>query len=132
MSTESDFMGMIMEFMNDDPVILQYVKSQAPVYDVTTSTNTTTKVSYPTNGILLDFTHTNNGLSSKFGTEIVAGDKELYMLPPNKYDPMQLPIVIDTTQDQVVIGNLTYKCMVMKEVNPTGSNPILYNFLLRR
>jgi len=132
MSTESEFMGMIMEFMYDDPMIMQYIKSAAPTYNVATSTNSTTHVEINTRGVLLDFTHTNNGLSSKFGTEILSGDKELYMLPPNKFDPLQPPLAIDTTQDQCRIGGVMYKCMVMKEVNPTGSNAILYNFLIRR
>ena len=100
MSSASDFDRMILEFMRDDPMTCHYQKSSAGTYDPSTGELAVTLVEVPCSGILLDMTSNSNGLSSKFGTEILAGDKELYLLPPEKVDPLATPLVIDTTADR--------------------------------
>lgn len=131
MSAASDFDSMIMDFMRDDPMTatyLQYIED----YDYATSENTVVEITTPVSGILLDFDRSNNGLSSKFGEMVLAGDKNFYMLPTQKRDPLATPIIPNTTSDKIIVAGITYKIHVMKEANPTGAAPLLYNFMLRR
>lgn len=131
MSAASDFDQMLLLFMADDPMTatyLQYIED----YDYTTSENVLVEVATPVSCILLDFERTNNGLSSKFGQLVIEGDKELYMLPTQKRDPIAAPIIPNTTSDKIIVAGITYKIHVMKEANPDAVAPLLYNFMLRR
>lgn len=131
MSAASDFDAAIMEFMLDDPMTatyLQYIEE----YDYATSENILVEIATPVSGILLDFDRTSNGLSSKFGEMVLAGDKDFYMLPTQKRDPLSSPIVPNTTSDKIIIAGITYKVHVSKSADPTGVAPLLYNFMLRR
>lgn len=132
MSAANDFSRMILDFMRDDPLTAYYIKATTGAYDPSTGEVAVTTVEIPVQAILLDLIRTNNGLSSKFGTEILAGDKEVYVLPPEKADPLAIPLVVDTTSDRIRIGNTTYKIEVMKEANPSASAPLLYDLLIRR
>ena len=132
MSAESDFLPMILDFFRDDPATGYYTKYQQGSYDPATINYTTTAVEIPCKILLLDLTRNSNGLSSVFGTEILAGDKECWLLPPEKADTTAIPLTIDTTADRLRVGSITYKIETMKEANPTGSNVIVYQLMLRR
>lgn len=131
MSAASDFDRMILDFMADDPMTatyLQYIEE----YDYATSENILVEIATPVSGILLDFDRTSNGLSSKFGEMVLAGDKDFYMLPTQKRDPIAAPIIPNTTSDKITVAGITYKIHVSKSADPTGAAPLLYNFMLRR
>lgn len=132
MSAESDFMGMIMAFMNDDPMTATYHQYTEGEYNTETSEYETTEINTSVRCILLDFENVTRGLSSKFGTEIQAGDKELWMLPTQKADPLATPIIPNPTSDRITVAGIKYKIVVVKDANPTGSNPLVYNMMLRR
>jgi len=132
MSSANDFDRMILDFMNDDPCTAYYQKSFAGSYDPATGELAVTLVEIPVQVILVDLTRNNNGLSSKFGTTILVGDKDCYMRPPEKADPLATPLVIDTTADRLRVGSIVYKVYDMKSADPTGSAPLLYNLMLRR
>lgn len=132
MSAAGDFDRMILDFMNDDPLFATYHQYGEPVYDTTTGENTVPETSTTVQCIVLDFDRTTNGLSSKFGTEILAGDKEMYMLPTNKANPSAPLIIPNPTSDRITVGAVKYKIVIMKEANPQVSAPLLYNFMLRR
>lgn len=132
MSAEQDFMRMILDFMNDDPMTATYYQ-YAIVYNPATSENEELLVSQTlVHAILLDFDRTSNGFSTKFGTLIEAGDKELYMLPTQKEDPLATPIIPNPAADRITVAGITYKVVIVKSADPTGSNPLLYNIMLRR
>jgi hypothetical protein len=86
---------------------------------------------YPVQVAVFDRTLQSNGLSSKPGTEIVAGDKMMFMIPPNKVDEGLPPIVIEPTKDRVRIGDLTYQIVTMKEYSVAG-DVVCYEFFIRR
>ena len=132
MSAASDFDRMILDFMNDDPLFGTYIQYGTPVYDTTTGENTTSETQTSVQLIFLDFDRMVNGQSSKYGTEILQGDKDCYMLPTNKADPLATLIVPNTTSDRIIVAGVTYKIVVMKEANPQMNAPLLYNFMLRR
>jgi hypothetical protein len=106
-----------------------YIKSIPGEYDPATGSVTSGTKSTPVKGILLDFTLQSNGLTTKYGTQILAGDKQFFMQPPSKAGG--LPIKVDPVNDVVKVGTQTYKVVVMRELNPTGNDPILYEFVLR-
>lgn len=132
MSAESDFLPMLMEFFQDDPLTVIYQKFTQGSYNPATSEYSSVQVDTPCKAILLDLTRDQSGLSRKFGTLMLAGDKELYLLPPEKADTLASPLVIDTTNDRVVVNGVQYKVENMKEINPNGANPIVYDLMLRR
>lgn len=132
MSAESDFLRMIIDFMNDDPMTATYHQFAQGSYDFSTDTYTTVPIDTPVRAILLDLDRTNNGFSSKFNTLISSGDKELYMFPTQLADNLAAPIVPDPTKDSITVAGIKYKIHVVKSADPKGSNPLLYNFLLRR
>lgn len=131
MSAAADFMPMILDFMRDDPLSVQHIQSTQGTYDPATSEYTYTESITTCSAILLDMTRNLNGQSTKFGTDIIFGDKELYMLPPNRADSTAPQLVINTATDRIKVGNTLYKIEVMKEAKPDATIPLLYNFLLR-
>lgn len=131
-STEDDFMRMLFDMFSDDPATGYYQKFSTGSYDPNTGENIQTMTEIPVQIILQDLTRNSNGLSYDFGTDIVAGDKNCYVLPPNKVDSSQPQLMIDTVADRLRVGTLVYRVENMKSTDPTGSNPILYQLMLRR
>jgi len=127
----NDFDAAVLEFFNDYPLTITYIQSVNGSYDPATSEYTVSEIATECKAILLDLTHINNGLSTKYGTQIVSGDKELYLLPPEK-DFFSAPLIITPSSDKVVVNNVTYTVAAMKEINPTGNAPIVYTFHIQR
>lgn len=108
-----------------------YTIKTAGSYDPATSGVTNISVSQPVKMVLLDLTLQSNGLSLKYGTEILAGDKEAYMLPPERTGGSALP-AITPGKDKVTFGGVVYTVVTFKEINPAGTNPLVYFLYLRR
>lgn len=133
MSDFSDFDRAILEFFVDFGFEATYIKQLGDgVYDPATGENVITTVEIPVEAILLDLTLQSNGLSTKFGTLVQAGDKELYIRPPEKTDPLRLPLVINPANDRVRANGVEYKIHSMKELNTTSTESLLYNLYIRR
>lgn len=103
-----------------------YTNYSAGSYDPATSKVTHTSTAQTTKAVLLDLTLQSNGLSLKYGTEILAGDKEAYVLPP------ATPVSINPGKDTLTIGGIQYTVVTFKEINPTGSKSIVWFLYLRR
>ncbi len=132
MSAESDFLPSIIAFMNDDRAYGTLSQYSQGSYDPTTSTYSTVEVKTTCQVLIQDLTRNSNGLSSIYGKLILAGDKDCYLLPPNKANCRSRAITFDTTNDRITIAGVVYKIEDMKEANPTGANAILYQLMLRR
>lgn len=126
-----DFDFTVEELMKEFGFVATYVKQEVGEYDPSIGESTVTTTEIPVEAILLDLTLQSNGLSVKYGTLIQAGDKELYIRPPEKVDDVD-SLVIDPSSDVIKVGNITYKIVSVKELNTTGSNPILYSLYVRR
>lgn len=127
-----DFDRLVMDFMRDYPMTATYVQQTDGAYDPATGTVTSTTDEIEVEAILLDLTLSSNGLSTRHGTAVVAGDKQLIVRPPNKTDPDAAPLVINTATDRVIVAGHTYKVVTFKEINPTGPDPIAFDLYLRR
>lgn len=127
----ADFDAAILEFFNDFGFEATYIKQNGEG-TYTNGENVIETVEIPVEAILLDLTLSSNGLSSKFGTEILAGDKELFIRPPEKTDSLRLPLEINTTTDKVRVNGVEYKIHTMKEINTTATEPLVYDLYIRR
>lgn len=132
MSNFDDFDSAILEFFDDFGFTAIYIQRGVSTYNTSTGENVVTSVEIPVQAILLDLTLQSNGLSAKFGTLVMAGDKELYIRPPNKTDPYRIPLVVNTTSDVVIVNAIDYKIVNTKEINPTATEPLLYDLHIRR
>lgn len=131
MSTSEDFDRAVLEFIADDPLTVTY-QSNSQSYSDTTATNTITTVSIPCQAIFLEVDPRKvTGDGAKDGTQIRDGDKLLFMRPPEKTDPLRIPLVINPVLDRIVVGTTIYKIVKMKQTNPSAANCILYELYLR-
>jgi hypothetical protein len=137
MSAQSDFNTMIADFFNDDPQTATYHQYEQGFYSTVSSKYTSVQVDTTVKVITLDLTRNSNGLSSKYGTDILAGDKDVYM-SPMVWGVMPFRAVLeninfpDTTSDKITISGVLYKVCNAKVLDPTGASPMLFNFLVRR
>jgi len=127
-----DFDNTVLEFIRDYGFTATYVSTVDGEYDPATGSSPRTVTPTPVEAILMDLTLNSNGLSTRFGTLVVSGDKQLLVRPPNKTNPTTPVLAINTATDRVKVKGVEYKIVTFKEVNPTGSDPILYDLYIRR
>lgn len=127
-----DFHQVVLDFMLDYGTTATYIQEVLGVYDPATGTASGTSVQTEVQAILQDLTLSSNGLSLRFGTLVVAGDKQLLVRPPERTVPDADPLVINPASDRVTVGGHTYKVVTFKEVNPTGDEVVLIDLYLRR
>jgi len=122
----------VLDFINDDPLTAYYTRQIPGTFNATTGEYTISSVEIPVRGIQLDMVLTRNGQSTEDNKMIRQGDKQFFMQPPEKTDPLAIPLVINEASDTIRIGTKTYNIVTCKEVNPSGSNVILYEIYLRK
>lgn len=95
---------------------------------------TRTFTDYQVNIALNDFPQANAGESSKYGSLIERDDKELMMQPYEKSscDCDEVVLSIQANRDLIIVNNIEWKILALKEINPSGVNTILYTAHLRR
>lgn len=93
---------------------------------------TRTSTDYTVNIALNDFPQANSGEKSHFGTLIESDDKELMLQPINKADTNATQPSIQANRDLIIVNNIEWKILALKEINPSGVNTILYTAHLRR
>lgn len=120
----------VVEFMNESGFTAFIVRLNGE-YDPAQSKIVETSKTIPVRAILLDLTLQSNGLGNKLGTEIMAGDKQLFVQPPQGASG-PIPLQLDPTRDTVRVGTTVYTITTVKEVNTTGAYPILYELYIRR
>jgi hypothetical protein len=127
----SDFDCAVLEFMRDYSSVAQYISISEGTYNPSTGSTSPTSTTIPVDAILMDLTLKSNGLSVKYDTLVQAGDKEAYVRPPQT-DVVPTNLVVNPASDRIVIAGVEYKIVTFKELNPTGTAPILFSLYLRR
>lgn len=128
-----DFDRSIAQFFREFGGTATYIVQGSSVFDPATGENVVSNLERPVRVILQDFeTTTSGGLTSRNGTQIMQGDKQAFLLPPEKADPLSLPLVIDTTTSLLRVGSVTYKIKNVKVADPTSANALLYELHLGR
>lgn len=128
----NDFDATVLEFIKEQGASATLMQRTEGAYNPSTGTVGTVDTLIACEGILMDLTLQSNGLSVKYGTLVEAGDKEFYMRPPHKTNGSPSPVVISPASDRLKIGNVTYKIVTLKELNPTAADPVLVSLYLRR
>lgn len=129
--TQPDFDAVALELVTEFGGDGTYISQTQGVYDPSTGSVGVTTTETPVTVALLDLTLQSSGLSTKYGTQIMTGDKEAYVIPPNKTGGSALPPIAPSL-DRLVVAGVSYTVITFKEVNPTGTDPILYTLYLRR
>jgi hypothetical protein len=129
--SQRDFDDAVFEMLNEFGGPATFNKFSGTTYNPATATSSQVYEAVPITLALFDLNRPNNGLGSKLGTEVQAGDKEAYVIPPTKNGGSPITPV-DSTNDSITVGTVTYNIVTLKEVNPSGSDPLLYIFYLRR
>lgn len=126
MDNFNDFHQAIVEFMRESGKLVTLKKTVEGEYDPALGTIPMTEVEIPVKALMMDLTLQSNGLSVKYNTAIEAGDKEIYV-QPNRDTPFTIQ-----TDDRILFGSIEYKVVTMKEINPTGDDPIVFMLYCRR
>lgn len=126
----ADFDLVALDMISEFGASATYVQSSQMEYSPSTGALVGGETKVQTKAVLLDLTLQSNGLSLKYGTEIVAGDKEAYVLPPSKLGGPN--ITITPGSDKLIFGGVTYSVVTFKEINPSGNSPVVYFLYLRR
>lgn len=127
-----DLDAAMLEFIKEYPASASLIRASEGAYNPATATVAVTTEELPVQGILMDLTLQSNGLSVKYNTLVEAGDKELYLRPPHKTYGWVQPYAISPSSDKIRIGGVVYKIVTLKELNPTGADPVLITLYLRR
>lgn len=132
MSIMTEFDPMVMEFFSEYGVAGQYVKTSV-TFDANTGEASDTSTSQDVQCIVLDLDLQSNGLGVKPGTTIEAGDKQIFIRPPNKVDSGVSNFSVDPATDKIVVGSDEYHIITFKQANPTmGADPTLFIFYVRK
>lgn len=128
-----DFDNTVVAIFSEFPSFTATYKQQVDgAYNPATGTVSQTVNSIAVEAVLMDLTLQSNGLSTKFGTLVIHGDKELFVRPPHKAGTIGSPMAINPATDKVVVAGHEYKIVTFKEINPSGTDPILYDLYIRR
>lgn len=139
MSLFADFDDVVRSMMQDfggctggQPNATYHKLVDVGTYDTATGSTTPVVSDIPIQAILIDYILKKDGLQSAFGTLVQDGDKMLYVRPTEKIDQYRLALNPNATSDRVTFSNIIYKVVVIKEVNTSGTDSVLFEILIRR
>lgn len=107
-----------------------YTSTTEGSYNVSTASVTRVELAQQTPMVLVDLTLQSNGMSTKYGTQVLAGDREAYVIPPHKSGGQAVPITPNS--DRVTFGGITYTVVTFKDANPSGGDSWVWYLYLRR
>lgn len=89
---------------------------------------------FPCRGILFDLTLQSNGDTFRPNSLINAGDKQLFIQPPEDdgfYNTNETDVVLPN-RDKIKIGNKMYKIITFKQLNPSATDSVLFECYIRQ
>lgn len=95
-----------------------------PVYDPTTSTVELQERAWTVRAIVFDYLPKHAGVGLETNSLIRAGDKQVWIMPGDFPGP-------EAKKSSVIIKGVKYTIQVIKELDPTGSNVIVYECYAR-
>ena len=96
------------------------------VYDTTTSENVVgPDTEYDVLAMVFDYTLQSNGLQTAQGTLIETGDKQVFV------QPLATMPVLRPNKDFFLVGNVKYRIVTYKELNPSQSANVLIELFVR-
>lgn len=113
----------LMAFRGGDATVI--VPSQAAEYDYATSTMVNNVVNYPCRALVFDYLQKHDGIGGGNKSLIESGDRQMFLKPSADLPRLRAKI------DSVLWGNRKFTIATVKEVNPSGTNIILYELFIR-
>lgn len=98
--------------------------SSPGTYDVSTSSVIEINTDYTVKMIAFDYFQKVSGMNTEINTLIRNGDKQVFMLP--EANPRPTPAV-----DSLVYNGIRHSIVSVKDLNPSGSQSILYELYIR-
>jgi len=112
-------------------IIIQ--RADQSIYDPATSTISNVVKEFECRGLLFDLNLQSNGDGTKYNTLIEAGDKQLFIQPPEDdgfYHTSNIDL-IRPNKDTVKIGDRIYTIVTFKQLNPSTQNSVLFECYIR-
>lgn len=130
MQDYSDFHHVVQDMMGDFGTPGLLLRPREAEYDPDTGTAEAGVDELPITCILMDLTLQSNGAGTREKTLIRDGDKVLYVQPADGLGTVLA--AVDSATDKVVVGGVTYDVVTTKSLDPTASDPILFELYVRR
>lgn len=127
----SDFDQVVVGMMEDFGIVSQLLIQGDGVFNPATQEYVAAITSYDVNTIFMDFTLARFGTQTAEGTLIQTGDKQCYMQPLNKRNPLLTMPTVQPNKDQISVGGRVYKIANLKMINPTMTDAIVYEMHLK-
>lgn len=127
-----DFDRLVSEFMSDFGFYATYRRMVSSTPNDTTGSVDVITEDIEIQAIRMELIRPIEGSGSKTSTQIQDGDLTLYVRPTEKTDEFADALVIDPSADRVIINNVTWKIVTVKEYNPSASDCILYELYIRK
>lgn len=86
----------------------------------------------PVKAAMFDYANSGAGDKANFGTTILEGDKQCFMLPVSLTNPQSTNPDFKANRDCIVIAGVEWKVLTIKEINPTGVHTSVYDLHLRK
>jgi hypothetical protein len=102
-------------------------------YDPSQSQNNVTEKDYPVKVMFFDFLDKKFGVGTEGKSLIQAGDRQVYVQPPQKQEGGFALPHLQANQDYLVHDNKKYKIVFVKQLNPsmTKDGCVLYELYIR-
>ena len=126
-----EFDALVAEFMDAFGGQATLTTKSTGTYNVETGDYAYSTVNTQVEAILLDLILRSNGLATVSGTLVEQGDKRIFVRPVNKQYPLQLMPNISPTSDTITMAGKTWKIINVKSVNPSGTNAILFELIVK-
>ena len=126
-----DFDQCVSDFMDDFGGLGVLTIVGQGEYNPDTGDYTAAETDYNVQTILLDLALKADGLSYNKDTLIQLDDKRAYVRPINKADATLTMPKVQPNRDRFAIGGITYKIVTLKTHNPSVTNNVLFEFILR-
>lgn len=127
----SDFDQVVVGMMEDFGVVSKLLIQGDAALNADTGEYLPSETSYDVNTIYMDFTLARFGTQTAEGTLIQTGDKQCYMQPLNKSNPLLAMPNVQPNRDRISVGGRVYKIANLKMINPTMSDAIVYEMHLK-
>ena len=82
--------------------------------------------------LINEYPQSGAGDKQEFNTLILSGDKQCFMQPVEKSGINIIAPEVKANRDKLQVGTTEWKILNVKEVNPSGTNNVLYELHLRK
>lgn len=132
MSRFADFNAMVALFMQEYGFTASYIHTLSSIPNDATGGVDLTTVTIPINAIRMEQVRPLYGVGTMTNSLIQEGDLILYVQPTEKANAMAGVLVVDPTNDKVIISGITWNVVTVKHHAPDPSDVLMYELYIRK